>query len=248
MKHVIRHELGAIVDLTTRSIQSIKPISPQGLATPCAICYAVRQAPRYLLCDNRCDSSNRAANYSMSLIDDQLRTLEIIERSASVLSVISIVTIIGTFQFSRHFRNPIHRLILINAFYNVFDVTATFISISGPKAGNSSALCQFQGFLMQMYELRGQSHPNLMAGTPGLTKTIAGFHSQMCSGHWPWPATFSLSSSMGTMLELYANSRSSILVSSQLSSLSRLLLSSSFIVRRKVTCMAVKRWETLPLW
>lgn len=89
----------------------------------------------------------------MSLTDDQLRTLEIIERCASVLSVLSIATILGTFQFSQHFRNPIHRLILINTFYNVFDVAATFISVSGPKAGNSSALCQFQGFLLQMYEL-----------------------------------------------------------------------------------------------
>ncbi|KIM95763.1 hypothetical protein OIDMADRAFT_133399 [Oidiodendron maius Zn] len=89
----------------------------------------------------------------MSLTDDQLRKLEITERCASVLSVLSIATILGTYRFSHHFRNPIHRLIFINTFYNVFDVTATFISVSGPKAGNSSALCQFQGFLLQMFPL-----------------------------------------------------------------------------------------------
>lgn len=44
-----------------------------------------------------------------------------------------------------------HRLIFINAFFNAFDVVCTMMSISGPKAGNSSALCQFQGFLNQMY-------------------------------------------------------------------------------------------------
>lgn len=87
----------------------------------------------------------------MALTDEQNRTLQLVERCASILSVIGIATIIGTFALSRNFRNPIHRLVLINAFYNLFDVTATMISVSGPAAGNSSALCQFQGFLMQMY-------------------------------------------------------------------------------------------------
>lgn len=87
----------------------------------------------------------------MALSDDQLHTLEIVERCASVLSILGIITIIGAFCSSRHFRNPIDRLILINAFYNAFDVTATMIALSGPRAGNGSALCQFQGFLLQMY-------------------------------------------------------------------------------------------------
>lgn len=79
--------------------------------------------------------------------------LAVVERTASVLSSLGIIAIIGTFSFSRQFRNPIHRLIFINAFYSIFDVTATFISLSGPDAGNHSALCQFQGFLMQMFPL-----------------------------------------------------------------------------------------------
>lgn len=87
----------------------------------------------------------------MGLTHEQIRTLTIVERSASVLSVIGIVTIIATFSLSSQFRNPIHRIVFINAFYNLFDVTATFISLSGPAAGNDSKLCQFQGFLMQMY-------------------------------------------------------------------------------------------------
>lgn len=86
----------------------------------------------------------------MTITDDQLRTLEIVERSASVLSVVGILTIIGAFCASPTFRNPIHRLIFINTFYNAFDITATMISLSGPRAGNGSALCQFQGFLLQM--------------------------------------------------------------------------------------------------
>lgn len=100
----------------------------------------------------------------MALTDDQLRTLQIVERSASALSILGIGTIIGTFCFSKHYRNPIHRLIFFNAFYNLFDVTATMISLSGPRAGNGSPLCQFQGFLMQMYVRSATRRASIDAG------------------------------------------------------------------------------------
>jgi hypothetical protein len=87
----------------------------------------------------------------MALTDAQLHTLTIVGRFASMLSIFGVITIIVTFVSSRHFRNPMHRLIFINAFYNLFDFIATMISTSGPDAGNSSALCQFQGFCLQMY-------------------------------------------------------------------------------------------------
>ena len=80
----------------------------------------------------------------------QLLTLTILTRVASGLSALGVMTIIGIFWYSKHFRNPMHRLIVINAFYNALDVVCTMISTSGPKAGNTSALCQFQGFLNQM--------------------------------------------------------------------------------------------------
>ena len=86
----------------------------------------------------------------MALTDDQYRTLGIVERVASVLSILGVLTIIGTFFASPHFRNPTHRLIFINAFYNLFDFVATMISVDGPLAGNESTLCQFQGFCLQM--------------------------------------------------------------------------------------------------
>ncbi|KAK3379634.1 hypothetical protein B0T24DRAFT_663768 [Lasiosphaeria ovina] len=86
-----------------------------------------------------------------SLSEEQLRALGIVTRTASAMSALGVVTIIVTFSLSRHFRNPMHRLIFINAFYNAFDVTCTMISISGPKAGQTSPLCQFQAFLNQMY-------------------------------------------------------------------------------------------------
>lgn len=85
-----------------------------------------------------------------ALNDEQRYILMIVTRVASTLSALGVLTIIGTYCFSKHFRNPMHRLIVINAFYNALDVTCTMISTSGPDAGNSSALCQFQGFLNQM--------------------------------------------------------------------------------------------------
>lgn len=88
-----------------------------------------------------------------SLTAEQLKVLQVVTRTSSSLSALGVITIITTFCLSRHFRNPMHRLIFINAFYNAFDVTCTMISTSGPKAGNSSALCQFQAFLNQMYVL-----------------------------------------------------------------------------------------------
>lgn len=85
-----------------------------------------------------------------ALDEGQLRTLTVVTRVASALSALGVLTIIATFCLSKHFRNPMHRLIVINAFYNALDVTCTMISTSGPSAGNSSTLCQFQGFLNQM--------------------------------------------------------------------------------------------------
>lgn len=85
-----------------------------------------------------------------ALDDGQQNTLTVVTRAASTLSALGVLTIIGTFCWSKHFRNPMHRLIVINAFYNAFDVMCTMISTSGPDAGNTAPLCQFQGFLNQM--------------------------------------------------------------------------------------------------
>ncbi|KAK0724917.1 hypothetical protein B0H67DRAFT_480881 [Lasiosphaeris hirsuta] len=87
----------------------------------------------------------------VALTPEQTKVLEVVTRTASALSAVGVITIITTFFLSRHFRNPMHRLIFINAFFNAFDVTCTMTSVSGPAAGNPSALCQFQGFLNQMF-------------------------------------------------------------------------------------------------
>jgi len=85
------------------------------------------------------------------LSEQQLYTLTLVERIASALSIAGIVVIICAFAAFKQCRGPIHRLIFINAFYNAFDITATMISLSGPASGDGSPLCQFQGFLLQMF-------------------------------------------------------------------------------------------------
>ncbi|KAL2840527.1 hypothetical protein BJY01DRAFT_20337 [Aspergillus pseudoustus] len=87
----------------------------------------------------------------MKLNDVQLYRLSIAGRTSSALSLLGVATIFTTFAFSENFRSPTHRIMLINAFYNLFDFIATMISVSGPAAGDESGLCRFQGFCLQMF-------------------------------------------------------------------------------------------------
>ncbi|KAL2807935.1 hypothetical protein BJX63DRAFT_439794 [Aspergillus granulosus] len=87
----------------------------------------------------------------MKLTGEQLYRLSIAGRTASALSLLGVATIFATFTFSDNFRSPTHRIMLINAFYNLFDFIATMMSVSGPEAGDESGLCRFQGFCLQMF-------------------------------------------------------------------------------------------------
>ncbi|OJJ07334.1 hypothetical protein ASPVEDRAFT_364757 [Aspergillus versicolor CBS 583.65] len=87
----------------------------------------------------------------MKLSDHQLHRLSIAGRTASSLSLLGVATIFVTFCYSPNFRSPTHRIMLMNAFYNLFDFIATMISVSGPIAGDESGLCRFQAFCLQMF-------------------------------------------------------------------------------------------------
>ncbi|KAJ5180878.1 hypothetical protein N7492_004088 [Penicillium capsulatum] len=87
----------------------------------------------------------------MTLSHEQIASIGITGRVTSVLSILGSFTIIGAFASSRHFRSPIHRIIFFNAFYNLWDSVGTMISVDGPLAGDQSSLCQFQGFVLQMF-------------------------------------------------------------------------------------------------
>ncbi|KAJ5166852.1 uncharacterized protein N7482_005633 [Penicillium canariense] len=89
----------------------------------------------------------------MTLSKEQLNMIGIAGRISSTLSILGSFIIIGAFCFSRYFRSPIHRIIFFNSFYNLIDSAGTMISVAGPAAGDTSSLCQFQGFTLQMFPL-----------------------------------------------------------------------------------------------
>ncbi|KAL4952079.1 hypothetical protein BDW69DRAFT_195936 [Aspergillus filifer] len=65
----------------------------------------------------------------MQLNEWQLRQLSIAGRTASALSILGVATIIVTFCYSPNFRSLTHRIMLINASYNLFNFIATMISL-----------------------------------------------------------------------------------------------------------------------
>lgn len=85
----------------------------------------------------------------MSLTANQQQDIIIFERIASVLSLIGATFVIVTFTIDEKFRKPINRLVFLATFGNILTNVATLISIGGIEAGETSALCQFQGFLIQ---------------------------------------------------------------------------------------------------
>ncbi|KAL5044359.1 hypothetical protein BDW71DRAFT_199046 [Aspergillus fruticulosus] len=87
----------------------------------------------------------------MKLSASQLQQLSIAGQTASRLPPVGVATIIATFCYSPNFRSPTHRIMLISAFFNLFDFIATMISVSGPAAGIESGLCRFRAFKLQMF-------------------------------------------------------------------------------------------------
>ncbi|KAL8709575.1 MAG: hypothetical protein Q9220_005667 [cf. Caloplaca sp. 1 TL-2023] len=85
------------------------------------------------------------------LTEGQHHALQITERVASIFSLLGATFIILTFILSPAFRKPVNRLIFYASWGNMFGNLATLISQSGVKAGPDAALCQFQGFLIQMF-------------------------------------------------------------------------------------------------
>ncbi|KAJ9643392.1 hypothetical protein H2201_004394 [Coniosporium apollinis] len=77
--------------------------------------------------------------------------IETVERAMSILSILGTNFILGTFVAFPAFRKPINRLILYAAIGNALTNVATLISVSGIRYGEGSALCEFQGFLIQWF-------------------------------------------------------------------------------------------------
>jgi hypothetical protein len=86
----------------------------------------------------------------MSLSPSQNRAIEITERVSSSLSVIGALFVIGTYTVSSSFHKPINRMVFYASWGNIIANISTLISLSGIQAGRNTALCQTQGFLIQM--------------------------------------------------------------------------------------------------
>ncbi|GES65641.1 cAMP receptor-like protein [Aspergillus terreus] len=87
----------------------------------------------------------------MSPTPDQLYAISVTERVCSVVSLLGTGIVVVSFLYSSAFRKPINRLVFYACWGNVMANIATVVSQSGIRAGLSSPLCQFQGFLIQWF-------------------------------------------------------------------------------------------------
>ncbi len=84
------------------------------------------------------------------LTPGQLKALSVTERVTSCFSVVGILFIFATFMLSPYFNKSINRQIFFASIANLCVNVASLISEDGPVAGQQSALCQFQAFVIQM--------------------------------------------------------------------------------------------------
>ncbi|KAL8727472.1 MAG: hypothetical protein Q9181_005703 [Wetmoreana brouardii] len=87
----------------------------------------------------------------MALTQAQTHALVATERVVASISLIAIVFILLTYSFHNSFNKPINRMIYLASFGNLGMAIACLISEDGVSAGARSALCQFQGFVIQMF-------------------------------------------------------------------------------------------------
>ncbi|OBT61292.1 hypothetical protein VE03_09587 [Pseudogymnoascus sp. 23342-1-I1] len=81
----------------------------------------------------------------------ELKAIEYAERVTSAFSIGGCFFVIVTFTAMKIFRKPINRLVFFATFGNLATNVATLISRSGIWAGNDSAMCQIQAFLIQTF-------------------------------------------------------------------------------------------------
>ena len=86
----------------------------------------------------------------MGLTPAQVDTLITIERVTASISVIATLCLITTFIFLKSFRTLSNTLIFYASFANLFANVAALIGGSA-LSKTSSRLCQFQGFLLEMW-------------------------------------------------------------------------------------------------
>ena len=86
-----------------------------------------------------------------TLTPKQNLVMALTERITAGVSIFGILFIILTYIFSSYFSKPINRLVFYASWGNLGLCIVALISMNGPDAGDDSALCQFQGFMAQLY-------------------------------------------------------------------------------------------------
>ncbi|KAJ5775912.1 uncharacterized protein N7511_000923 [Penicillium nucicola] len=87
----------------------------------------------------------------MVLSEQQMWAISATERVCSTISLIGTFVIVSTFIWSTSFRKPINRLVFYASWGNIMANVAAIIAQDGIHIGIDSALCQFQGFLIQWF-------------------------------------------------------------------------------------------------
>ena len=96
------------------------------------------------------------------LTQHQLNVLSTTERVGSCFSLAGIAFIFATFLLSPYYKKSINRQIFYASIGNLGVNIAALISEDGPARGQSSALCQLQGFLVQMWVVQVWGHTDLL--------------------------------------------------------------------------------------
>jgi hypothetical protein len=87
---------------------------------------------------------------SYQLTMDQDRTLMVVERTMSTISIAATIFVLATFiLFDELKRKTFNRLLFLASWGNIMSNIATLIGRSGVIAGNSSATCKVQATLIQ---------------------------------------------------------------------------------------------------
>ncbi|OIW34663.1 family A G protein-coupled receptor-like protein [Coniochaeta ligniaria NRRL 30616] len=87
----------------------------------------------------------------MNLTVEQRRALQTVERVGASLSLVGVCLIFITFAAFKRLRTVPNTFILFASIANVGASTACLIGYDGLNAGYDSALCQVQGFLLEMF-------------------------------------------------------------------------------------------------
>lgn len=86
----------------------------------------------------------------MNLTAEEKGTLQTVERVGASLSLVGVCLIFVTFALFQRLRTVPNTFILFASISNVGASVACLIGFDGLNAGESSALCQVQGFLLEM--------------------------------------------------------------------------------------------------